>query len=437
MNEPWLIQEEWLGTIIGIAHREGDIKALEAYRAEKLPLTDKATYRNDAALIPLSGPIFPKANMFTEVSGATSLSEFAKDYQAAVDNPDISTIVIDTDSPGGVVTDVAEMASLIKNSSKHTISYVRGAAASAAYWIASAADEMVLSPTAVVGSIGVVTAYRKKDSDESEIEFVNSASPNKRLDPASDEGKEAIVSRLDDLAEVFIKDVALNRNVTESVVVEKFGKGGVLVGSKAVAAGMADRISTFEGLMTELVGKTTGEYDMDMATLKAEHRKTYDAILALGAEEATTASQAKISELEAENSALKEENKVKGEQLADNDNRLKALEKKDSIRAMQAMKATADGILESKLAGSSVPEALHGKVKGFLKYEDHVSEDNGFDKAAFEAAVDKEIGEWTTSLGESVQGMGDSGGEGESADDNSTDVDAAVERMLSHVNGGK
>ncbi|MCF1457754.1 MAG: S49 family peptidase, partial [Shewanella sp.] len=137
---------------------------------------------------------------------------------------------------------------------KPIVAYVGGTAASAAYWIASAADEVVVDATARLGSIGVVmTLRRSKDDDQSEtLEIVSSQSPNKRLDPASQKGRAAYQAQKDQLADVFIDRVARNMDVSRETVLEDFAQGGILIGQTAVDKGMAARLGSLEGVIAEL-----------------------------------------------------------------------------------------------------------------------------------------------------------------------------------------
>lgn len=131
---------------------------------------------------------------------------------------------------------------------KPIIAYASGSCCSGAYWIASSCDKIFASDTAILGSIGVVSIYRKDDEKKC-VEIVSSQSPNKRLDINSDEGRSKIQTHIDDLAEVFINKVALSRNISAMEVVDNFGGGDVFVGQKAVSIGLADGISSFEDII--------------------------------------------------------------------------------------------------------------------------------------------------------------------------------------------
>lgn len=262
--EPWAITEAGLELVLSIANRENEVsvEALEAYRAKHVPTAERLTQRGPVAIIEARGPMFRYANIFTAVSGATSYDIMRRDLQAALDDPATRAIVMAFDTPGGVVNGVDELAKAIYEgrSRKPIVAYVGGTAASAGYWLASQASEIVVSETADLGSIGiraVVLDTTKRDAEAGRVEFVSSQSPGKRTDLSSDEGRARIQRQVDALADVFIATVAKGRGVKTDDVTARFGGGDVLIGAAAVAAGMADRIGSFEAVIADLAeGKT-------------------------------------------------------------------------------------------------------------------------------------------------------------------------------------
>jgi signal peptide peptidase SppA len=262
-GRPWLIQEAALETILAIAERHGDIEALQTRLGRPLDNARTVEMRDGVAVIPVTGPIFRYANLFTEISGATSTEILARDIQAAIDNRYVRGIVLDINSPGGEATGINELADLIAaaRKSKPIVGYGGGTVASGAYWLASAAGEIVIDATALVGSIGVVMSYldtRKRDekADVRRVEIVSSQSPDKRIDPNTDAGRAKVQSIVDAMAQVFVEAVARNRAVTPETVLTDFGQGGLLVGAAAVGAGMADRIGSLESVIAQLAGAT-------------------------------------------------------------------------------------------------------------------------------------------------------------------------------------
>ena len=292
-GEPWAITETALHTILEIAARENESpQAVAAKLGRNLQNTYSVTEREGVAIIPVTGPLFRYANLFTMISGASSYELIARDFTVALENPQIKGIILDIDSPGGEVNGVSELSNMVfaARGKKPVVAYASGDAASGAYWIASAADEIVVSETSALGSIGVVGMYQGKSGKSAEaVEIVSSQSPHKRLDPTTDDGRSRLQIRIDSMADVFIETIARNRNVSAENVQNHYGGGDVMIGAKAVSAGLADRVGSLEGLIAELSSpqkspRTEGFFNaqnqppstqekkpMDIETLKKDH----------------------------------------------------------------------------------------------------------------------------------------------------------------------
>jgi len=277
-SQPWLMQSEALQTLIAIAAREGDVEALQTREGRPLDNAHRVEMRDGIAVIPVVGPIFRYANLFTQISGATSTQMLARDIQTALDNRYVRGIVLDINSPGGEATGINELSKLIcaGRAIKPIKAYAGGSMASGAYWLGSAADEIIIDDTAALGSIGVVMTLsdtRKRDAENGvrQIEIVSSQSPDKRIDPASDEGRAKVQAMVDALAEVFVAAVARHRGVSEAHVLAEFGQGGVLIGAAAVKARMADRIGSLESVIAALAGSaSTSHRNLTMSTVVTE-----------------------------------------------------------------------------------------------------------------------------------------------------------------------
>lgn len=459
-GEPWAITSDWLQKIVAIADRETDISALEAKLGKKLEYAHVATVRGDIAVIPIDGVIFPKANLFSRISGATSLEMLAQDIQTANDNFDVNKIVLHVDSPGGNIIGIDEMYSLIRNSAKPIYAHITGMGASAAYWIIAGAKQISLSPASQVGSIGVVYITKKSNGESDELEIVNSASPRKRLDPETDEGRKAVQTAVDKFAEVFIADVAEGRNTSTDVVKQDFGKGGMLIGEDAVAIGMADKILTFEELMTELSGQSNKNNsfnevnNMDAMELKEKHPDIYQAVFAEGEKAVTDGNQSQIANLKKEKVDLTAkieelDNELAAKSTANDEvyKRLKELEKNEAIRkvadeeratAEAKAKITAESITISKklLEASDIPASLYTKVTSSAESVDtFIDKDNIFNSVGFEESLQAEIDDWSNRLKASstaLSGFGVAPTDSD-ADMNSVAVDKGVDRLLAHI----
>lgn len=261
---PWAILPSDLEVIAAIADRDfSDMEAVEKIKADRLANAERAGIRDGVAIIDVMGPLFRYANIFTDISGATSFDQLGRDLAVAEADPDVTSILLNIDSPGGMVNGTNEFAEAVRATEKPVTAYVGYLAASAAYWIAAAADEIVLDKTAQVGSIGVVMGWTDdsaamEKAGLKDVEFVSSQSPNKRPDHRTDDGRAEIQRQVDDLADIFVATVAKNRGVSTDTVINDFGRGGLLVGEKAIAVGMADRLGNFEEVLAGLAGDDRG-----------------------------------------------------------------------------------------------------------------------------------------------------------------------------------
>jgi len=280
LGQPWAIEPEWLRMIAAIAERQFDAPVVAAMRDNPPRQEMPAMAADGVAVINIMGPIFPRANMMTEMSGATSLDMAQAQFRAALADPAVNSILFNIDSPGGVVTGIADFAAEIMGArkTKPITAFVGGVAASAAYWIASSTSNIVLSPTAIVGSIGVVVGASKQvapdGSGKINIDIVSSNAPNKRPDVMDSAGRASIVAMLDSVEALFIEAVAKGRGVSIDTVKSDFGKGGSVVGANAVAADMADSIGTVDKVLTKLAAAGLAKGATPRAAAAASSEKT-------------------------------------------------------------------------------------------------------------------------------------------------------------------
>lgn len=88
----------------------------------------------------------------------TESGELAQVIAQVQDDPNVTAVLFDIDSPGGTVNGTPELAAAVSRlcKEKHVYAFTAGLCCSAAYWVASKCDVIYAAPSAVVGSIGVV-----------------------------------------------------------------------------------------------------------------------------------------------------------------------------------------------------------------------------------------------------------------------------------------
>lgn len=133
---------------------------------------------------------------------------------------------------------------------------------SAAYWLGSQGTELVMAPSADVGSIGAMIMHQDisgwLDQVGLKMTIVRSEqSPLKNeahpFAPLSDDAKAYLQGRANEAGADFIKAVASGRRVTQTKVREEYGQGRMVGAREAVARGMADRIATLDQVISGML----------------------------------------------------------------------------------------------------------------------------------------------------------------------------------------
>lgn len=285
-SNEWAIREDFLRLMLKISMREDPldqdalntliqpVHAVSTQAGSLLTGTDTIEVRDGVAIVPVTGPIMRYATLFSKISGATSVDMIARDFTTALQDRSIKSILLNIDSPGGQVNGIGELADIIHAARgiKPVYAYIGHEGASAAYWLAAAADKIYASKTSIVGSIGCVAAFpdpKAQPAESKHIEIVSSQSPNKRVDVSTKEGRSHIQALVDDLAQVFVDSVATFRGVTSDYVIEHYGQGGVFVGLRALDAGLVDGISSFEEVLSIASGDISNKPSKDKEETKA------------------------------------------------------------------------------------------------------------------------------------------------------------------------
>lgn len=214
---------------------------------------------------------------------------------AALADPRVRSMMLDLDSPGGMVAGLFDCMRALRAAKaahgKRVTAWVGSGAYSACYGLASIADEIVLSDTAGVGSVGVIASLYSRAAqlakDGVDVRVV--ASGTEKTDghpavPISDGAEARLRARVASLSAVFFDEVRAGRATLTTDVLSALD-GGVRYGREAIAAGLADRVGTRAALLAELraaaaarptprppipgASRASTEHDMNETTLTA------------------------------------------------------------------------------------------------------------------------------------------------------------------------
>lgn len=261
-SEAWALHPDKMHEVVAVieASSNGTLQLNREMWAElERRRTAHLGQRGRVHVMGLHGTISKRVGLLTG-SGGTSTEEFGREFDAAMASEEVATIVVDIDSPGGSVTGVPELADKIyaARGTKRIVGMVNAAAYSAGYWLGSAFDEMIITPSGGVGSIGVYTAHIDQSAANEKIglkveyihagEYKVEGNPN---EPLTDDARSEIQRHVDEVYAEFIDAVARNRGVTAKTVLDTYGKGRTVRAKEALRRGMVDRIATFEEVLRE------------------------------------------------------------------------------------------------------------------------------------------------------------------------------------------
>jgi signal peptide peptidase SppA len=265
-GKPWLILPGTLDTMAELLtfRMEGgrlSREEIEARLDAARPTRQQATPAQGVALIQLYGVIAPRASMLEDTStSGTGLDQFMGAFRIAMADPEIGSIVLDIDSPGGQVGGIPEAAAEIRaaRSVKPITSFANtgiGMASAAAY-LGLQASEVVASPSSEVGSIGVRMVHQDKSGmyeqmgvKHTMLTFGKYKGEGNPYGPLPEETMAYAQEQIDTIGHQFHADLAKGRNLPISTVANDFGQGRMLSAKDALKVGMIDRIDTLDGVL--------------------------------------------------------------------------------------------------------------------------------------------------------------------------------------------
>jgi signal peptide peptidase SppA len=253
LSRPLAIAPEYLDPLMA-RMQAGDLD-IEAAAAR--PSTVRTA--GGIAVIPIIGPIQQRADMWSAYGFTVSVEDLQRALRAALADDSVGSIVFDIDSPGGDVSGIDEFAAEIfaaRGRGKPMTAVANAWTASAAYYLASQADEIVVTPSGMVGSIGVITAHTdfSRMYDEAGITVTVLRTPAHKAEggpyePLSQDAQDYIQGQLDTYYGMFVAAVARGRGVSAATVRNDFGAGRMVMAEEAVKLGMADRVGTIDSVL--------------------------------------------------------------------------------------------------------------------------------------------------------------------------------------------
>lgn len=259
----WLGTEESYQQYLDAKHKmeNTDQETIKAMEAKMFPSDKEREYESPLievtdgiAVITIAGPLTNDNSFWSLLFGMTP---YATVYDAVIEaalSDSVDSILLSIDSNGGTVAGISHALEGIREAGQIKPIYTHTASSmnSAAYWIGSAATEVMADRMAEVGSIGVIAMlveYTKSMEKDGVTPHVFRAGKFKALGNPYEEFSDVVVKevqgKLDARYEQFLEDVAINRGVTKDTVREKMAEGRTFLAKDAESVGLIDKVVSF------------------------------------------------------------------------------------------------------------------------------------------------------------------------------------------------
>ena len=204
-------------------------------------------------LMDLSGFISTQSESGTLLTHPSPVSRIKEELTKASKDPDIKTVILRINSPGGTVTasDIIyhELINFKKRTGKKIIANIMDVGASGGYYVAVSADKIIAHPTTITGSIGVIMINLNMEGLLEKIGVSGTAiKSGKNKDMGSpfrsmtDEERSVFQEVIDDLFNRFVTVVAAGRPELNEETVRKIADGRIYTAHQAVDLKLIDEI---------------------------------------------------------------------------------------------------------------------------------------------------------------------------------------------------
>ena len=199
------------------------------------------------AIIPIKGMITSEEPLFGLMAAST---EVIRDIEEVEKKRKIKAVIFEINSPGGTPFASKEIANRIEKMEKPAIAWVREHAASGAYWIASACDEIIADELSTVGSIGVMSIrpdigelMKKFGIDVETLKTGTYKGLGLPYEKPTEEERELMKKELDEIQDCFLNAIAKNRKLDlGDAKVKELSTGKVYLGREGKEMGLIDHL---------------------------------------------------------------------------------------------------------------------------------------------------------------------------------------------------
>lgn len=272
-NRPLAISPDYFQTLMGALAFRLNLQQVslgnEIVTAEKLRLKaesfsgrERKSYQvtsDGVAVLPITGSLVHKYGYLQPYSGMTGYDGIKARLHQALNDEDVSSILLDFDSPGGEVAGCFVLAREMQKlkGGKPIWSMFDELSTSAAFALASASDRRIITTTGYAGSVGVLTAHvdRSQMMEKNGLNVTLLHSGKHKVDgngyeALPDDVRASIETELNSLRVEFAELVASGTKLSAKAVLDT--EAQVYRGAEAVTVGFADAVGTPAETLAEL-----------------------------------------------------------------------------------------------------------------------------------------------------------------------------------------
>ncbi|KAF0135357.1 MAG: peptidase S49, partial [Xanthobacteraceae bacterium] len=232
--------------------------ASRRWTGERLP---SISVSKGVAHITIDGSLVNRGAYVGASSGLISYEGLHTQLTEAEGRDDVTSILLDLNSPGGEAGGMFALAAKVRDvaAKKMVIAFVNDLAASAAYGIAASASQIVISPSSIVGSIGVVLLHMDRSDQLAKAGMKPTlihAGAHKvdgnPFGPLPDGVRSDLQAHVENIYGLFLDTVAAGRGAKLTKRAARATEARVFMGQEAVSLGLADGMASFEETMSAL-----------------------------------------------------------------------------------------------------------------------------------------------------------------------------------------
>lgn len=218
-----------------------------------------AMWRHDGetAVITLNGPLVSGSAGLSRLWGVVGYDDLLAAVVEAASHVDTKKLLFDINTPGGAVTGIVDACEALAQITaiKPSSTYVGEQMCSAGYWLASAIKNNVItvSSTAEIGSIGVLSVHTERSKALADngigVTVIRSGkykAETNSVEVLSEGAKARVEAQLADVHKIFRAQVAKGRPDLSADELAEVTEGQIFLGQKAVKAGLADKVGSFD-----------------------------------------------------------------------------------------------------------------------------------------------------------------------------------------------